>query len=372
MQISIIIPTYNEARNIGRVLTGIQEVIALSDTDTWSIIVVDSHSPDGTARIVKAAQSGSKNIHLIEEPIKGGIARAYLAGIRYAKYTLNSDAFIEFDGDGQHDPQALRALADALNGGADCVVGSRYIPGGSIPAEWKSYRKILSCAGSLYTRLLLELPVRDATSGLKATSLRSRATEHLPLTEEQLLSTSYAYKLQFLHSIAAEGGTIVEVPIAFRMRDFDVSKSSWEDIIESLKVTGILRLRTLSKWRFLRVMSIGALGFLLQTIFFEVVGVYLRIIPPNEAVLLGAEIAILSNFFLNERFSFGDRPATSLKKKLLKFHLVSLTSVLAQFVAVSIAEHFFSTSSAALQVCYLLGVGCGLIANYLGYFFWVW
>jgi dolichol-phosphate mannosyltransferase len=372
MRISIIIPTYNEAENIGGVLEGIQQVTGQPSEHDWSVIVVDSNSPDGTARVVKEFQKDAKNMYLIEEPSKQGIARAYLVGIRYAKDTLASDAFIEFDGDGQHDPQALLLLADALASGADCVVGSRYISGGSIPAEWKLYRKMLSYGGSICARLVLDLPIRDATSGLKATSLQNHIAKHLPLSEGQLLSSSYAYKIQFLHAITINGGRIVEVPITFRMRDFDISKSSWKDITESLKVIGILRLRTLPQWRLLRVVGVGAIGFLIQTIFFEILGVYLKVVSPGIAVLIGAEFAILSNFFLNQKFSFGNRPTTSIKSKLIKFHIVSLASVVTQWACVSVAEYFVPTTSVAFQLFYVFGVALGFAMNYIGYAFWVW
>lgn len=247
MRVSVIIPTYNEAASIECVLSEIQAAISHADEHDWSVIVVDANSPDKTARLVRKIQSTRNDIHLIVEPEKRGIGRAYLAGIQYAKDTLKSDAFVEFDGDGQHDPTILPSLVKTLADGADCVIGSRYIPGGSIPREWKLYRKVLSRGGSTFARMVLRLPVRDVTSGLKATSLRSAAAGQLPLSEERLLSPRYAYKIQFVHAITKGGGTFAEIPMTFRTRGFDYSKSSWNDIVDSLKVIVMLRLQSLPK-----------------------------------------------------------------------------------------------------------------------------
>ena len=372
MRISILIPTYNEAENIITVLKEMKCVLSADTQHEWLVTVVDANSPDGTAQAVEEFQKNWEAVHLIKESAKRGIARAYLTGIHYAKHVLDADAFIEFDGDGQHDPRFLLSLANKLEEGADCVVGSRYLPGGSVPSEWELYRRVLSYCGSLYARILLELPVRDATSGLKATSLRSPIVQYLPLAEQELLSFNYAYKLQFLYAIANNGGEIVEIPINFRIRDFDISKSTWHDITESLKVTGLLRLRSLSSWRLLRVVLIGGIGLLIQTVFFEIVGVWLKLLQPSTAVLVGAEFAILSNFFLNQKFAFADSNSTSNKWKLLKFHLVSLTSVLFQWFFVFTAEQVFPHSALFIQLFYLIGVVAGLFSNYIGYYFWVW
>jgi len=252
MRVTIIIPTYNEAGRIGTLLEEIEAIVAESPEHEWSIVVVDANSPDGTGTIVRDAAALYGNIHLLSEEEKRGIASAYIVGMRYAIEKLHADAFIEFDGDGQHDPRDVPRLVNELAKGFDYVIGSRYVPGGSIPKEWALYRKVLSRFGSLYARLLLELPVYDATSGLKATRVATVA-RFLPLTEDQLLSRQYAYKLQFLYAVSRSGAAIGEIPIVFRLRDHDISKSAAVDVLESLYVTLLLRLRTLREWRFLRI-----------------------------------------------------------------------------------------------------------------------
>lgn len=252
MRVSIIIPTYNEAGRVGTLLEELEVVVSQSPEHEWSIVVVDANSPDGTGAIVSHAAARHGNIHLISEKEKRGIASAYIVGMQYAIEKLHVDAFIEFDGDGQHDPRDVSRLVNQLTKGFDYVIGSRYVQDGSIPKGWAFYRKVLSRFGSLYARLLLGLPVHDVTSGLKATRVATVA-RFLPLTEDQLLSRQYAYKIQFVYAVSRSGATVCEIPISFRLRDHDISKSAAGDILESLRVTLLLRLQTLREWRFLQI-----------------------------------------------------------------------------------------------------------------------
>jgi dolichol-phosphate mannosyltransferase len=243
MRITIIIPTYNEAGTIGALLDELLEVLKAMSRHEWSILIVDGHSSDRTPSIVRERIAGDARIHLIEEPEKRGIAMAYLTGINHAIDELHTDAFIEFDGDGQHDPHDIPRLVAKFDEGCDYVIGSRYVLGGGVPKGWAWHRKFLSRYGSIYTRLLLRLPIKDVTSGFKLTrakDIRSRIT----LTPERLLSRHYAYKIQLLTEMVRSGARVAEVPITFRSREHDTSKSTRRDIIESLRVTAILRLQT--------------------------------------------------------------------------------------------------------------------------------
>jgi dolichol-phosphate mannosyltransferase len=244
MKVAVLIPTYNEAGAIGALFDEMAAVFAVATRHEWHVVVIDAHSPDGTAEVVRAKAEQYPNVHLIVEEGKRGIAVAYITGIKYALHSLGADAFVEFDGDGQHDPRDIVRLIEALEQGSDHAIGSRYVAGGSIPPEWALYRKILSRFGSLYARWLLDLPVYDATSGLKAT--RAGVARYLPLEEDRLLSKQYAYKLQFLYELSRAKVRIQEVPIVFRLREHDTSKSTLRDIIDSLRVTLLLRLRVLN------------------------------------------------------------------------------------------------------------------------------
>ena len=155
MRISVVIPTYNESGSIASLLDELQNVFTARPHHQWDVVVVDGASTDGTPDIVRKKMAVHKNIYLIEEGEKRGIAAAYMTGIRYVIDTLQADAFMEFDGDGQHDPRDIPNLVAKLDEGYDYVIGSRYVKGGSAP-EWAWRRKLLSRFGSLYTRWLLE------------------------------------------------------------------------------------------------------------------------------------------------------------------------------------------------------------------------
>jgi len=373
MHISIIIPTYNEEGAIGKLLDALIRMSTHAAQFRFSIIVVDANSPDSTQDIVRQKAKRYKNIHLIPEKEKRGIAPAYLDGMRFAIHTLKADAYIEFDGDGQHNPDDIPLLLKEFVSGYDYVIGSRYVPGGTIPQTWSFYRKFLSRFGGWFGRWLLELQVHDVTSGFKLSRIHGYA-EKLPLSSNLLLTNHYAYKIQLLHEMILLGARTKEVPINFLIRKDDVSKSTWRDIVESLRVVMILRLKNITQWKLLRVALVGGVGFIIQTIIFETIGIQLAIVPASIAVVIGAEAAIISNFFLNNRFTFFENKVTTstLPIKLLRFHLVSSGSVFLQWLFVFTAESVLSGNILVIRLAYILGITVGFIFNYTCYHLFIW
>ncbi|OGY67594.1 MAG: hypothetical protein A3I89_01230 [Candidatus Harrisonbacteria bacterium RIFCSPLOWO2_02_FULL_41_11] len=213
----------------------------ISKHQMW-ILIVDGNSPDGTAEAARQKKKVHQNINLIIEKEKRGLGMAYLTGMNYAIHNLKADAFIEFDGDGQHDPKDIKRLVAELDNGYDYVIGSRYVAGGSIPEEWGWHRKFLSRFGSLFIKWLLHLPTNDNTSGLKLTRVAGFA-EKLLLNEKEILSKRHAYKIHLLYEMLALGAKTKEIPIKFLERGGGASKSSLEDIIESLRVALVLYFR---------------------------------------------------------------------------------------------------------------------------------
>ena len=243
-KITVIIPTYNEQSAIGRLIDIIEREFDAIPKHKMSILVVDGNSPDGTAGIVKEKMKKYQNLHLLVEKEKRGLGIAYVNGMRYAVDSLSADAFIEFDGDFQHNPEDIKRLVAEFDNGYDYVIGSRYVPGGSIPGEWAWYRKLLSRFGSLFAKRALRLSTKDNTSGFKLTRVKDFFNK-LSLSEDKLLSRSYAYKIQLLYEMTRAGAKIKEIPIKFLERQGGNSKSSFEDILESLKVVLILFYRKL-------------------------------------------------------------------------------------------------------------------------------
>lgn len=246
MKIVVIIPTYNEERTISGLIDALEAEFQKIPHHQMAILVIDGNSPDGTAETVTSKKGLYKNVELIIEKQKSGLGMAYITGMKHAMEKMKADAFIEFDGDFQHDPKDIPRLVAELDRGYDYVIGSRYVPGGEIPVEWSFYRKFLSRVGSLLAKWVLNLPTNDNTSGLKLSRVKNFA-EKLPLSEDKILSKRHAYKIHLLYEMIKAGAKVKEIPIKFLDRKIGGSKSTAEDIIESLKVIFILRLRMFRK-----------------------------------------------------------------------------------------------------------------------------
>lgn len=241
MKITIIIPTYNEGEVIGSLLEAVITETRQIKNHQFTILVVDSNSKDQTQAEVKQKMERYKNIYMLVED-RRGLGRAYLSGFNFVIDNLKSDAFMEFDGDFQHNPKDIKKLVTRLDEGYEYIIGSRYIPGGTIPKEWPWYRKAVSALGNAVIRFGLSLKVHDATSGFKLTKIRGFENK-MPLQEGELISYRHAYKIHFLYSMIKGGAKTIEVPIEFLNRDKGFSKSTWEDIKESLRVVAVLRFR---------------------------------------------------------------------------------------------------------------------------------
>ncbi len=234
MNIVVVIPTYNEAANIGRmidILVG-KEFPQIKN-HKMMLLVLDDKSPDGTGRIIKEKQSKYKNLFLLEGE-KEGLGAAYIRGFRYAIDVLKADGVMEMDADFQHDPADVRRFVDEFDNGADYVIGSRLIKGGSIPKDWSFKRKFLTRGGSLFSRItLLSWEIHDFTTGFRLARVKGFLDQ---IDFEKIFSRSYAYKIRLLYEMRARGGKIKEIPIKFIDREKGWSKMDSEDFFESLKV----------------------------------------------------------------------------------------------------------------------------------------
>jgi dolichol-phosphate mannosyltransferase len=220
----VILPTYNEAENILEVLDRVRDAVPEAD-----VLVVDDGSPDGTADLAEQwAVDHGGGLSVLRRAGKQGLGSAYRAGFAEG-LALGYDALIEMDSDLSHDPAALPSLINAVDSGADLAIGSRYVPGGSIPA-WPKYREYLSRGGNRYASLLLGLQVRDATAGFRCYS----ATMLQQINLDRVTADGYGFQIEMAYAVARRGGRIVEVPISFTDRVRGTSKMSWRIIIEAL------------------------------------------------------------------------------------------------------------------------------------------
>jgi dolichol-phosphate mannosyltransferase len=223
-RVVMVVPTYNEAENLAWIVGRLREAQPGVD-----VLVVDNGSPDGTGRIADELAAADPSVQVLHRTEKAGLGAAYRAGFRVA---LNAgyDVIGEMDADGSHQPEQLSRLLEALRGGADLVIGSRWVPGGSI-VNWPKSREALSRGGNLYVRLLLGMPVRDATAGFR---LFRRATlEKIDI--DQVTSTGYVFQTDMAYRTLQAGLKVVEVPIEFVERVRGDSKMSPDVATESLK-----------------------------------------------------------------------------------------------------------------------------------------
>ena len=218
----VILPTFDERPTIEQVIRGV-----LDRPDDVSILVVDDSSPDGTADAVRAIAADDPRVRLRERPARSGLASAYLAGFDLA-LEEGYDLIVEMDCDLSHDPAELGRLLEAATK-AGLVIGSRYVPGGSV-TNWSKLRLGLSRAGNLYARLMLGLPIHDATSGYRV----YRREVLRRLLAKPVASDGYGFQVELALRAWRCGIDIAEVPITFREREHGSSKISRRIVIEAL------------------------------------------------------------------------------------------------------------------------------------------
>ena len=223
MRALVVLPTYEEADNIAEVLRRLRAAVPAAH-----VLVVDDSSPDGTADVAKAAGVEVGGIEVVVRPGKAGLGSAYRHGFREG-LAEGYDVLVEMDSDLSHDPASLPDLLRAVEQGADLALGSRYVPGGSIP-HWPVHRRALSRLGNRYAARMLRLPVRDSTSGFRA-----YCAEMLRRIElDAVRADGYGFQIETAYRVAQLGGRIVERPIEFRDRERGTSKMSLRIVVEAL------------------------------------------------------------------------------------------------------------------------------------------
>lgn len=222
----VVVPTYNEAENIGPTLSRLRASVPSID-----VLVVDDGSPDGTGVLADKRAAEDDRVQVLHREAKQGLGAAYLAGFAWG-LTRGYDVLVEMDADGSHQPEQLPRLLDALED-ADLVLGSRWVAGGSV-VHWPLHRKALSRGGNLYTRLTLGIPIHDATGGFRA--FRRTTLDGIDLMS--VTSEGYCFQIDLARRALAAGYRVVEVPITFVEREHGKSKMNGAIVRESLvKVT---------------------------------------------------------------------------------------------------------------------------------------
>jgi dolichol-phosphate mannosyltransferase len=222
-RVLVIIPTYQEAENLPLILARVRAAVPEAD-----VLVADDNSPDGTGGLADAIAADDGQIHVLHRPGKQGLGAAYLDGFSWG-LARGYDILVEMDADGSHPPEQLPDLLLRIDAGADLVLGSRWVDGGSV-VNWPRSREIISRGGSLYSRLALGLQLRDITGGYRA--FRSTALEKLDLSE--VASQGYCFQVDLAQRAVRRGLRVDEVPITFVEREHGVSKMNRGIVVEAL------------------------------------------------------------------------------------------------------------------------------------------
>lgn len=235
----IIVPTYNERDNIVVLLDSIGEARSRLDPRCeLSVLVVDDSSPDGTADAVRAHPSFGTRTQLLVRTSKDGLGAAYKAGMRYAIETLRADILFEMDADLSHDPAEVPEMLARIADGADFVIGSRYVRGGTLPEHWGWNRRVISWLANTGARSVLGLRrVHDCSGGYRAIRRDVIASVGLDSIE----ATGYGFQISLLYRARQAGFRIVEVPIAFANRTEGSSKMRLRDWYEMAYLVFSLR-----------------------------------------------------------------------------------------------------------------------------------
>jgi dolichol-phosphate mannosyltransferase len=226
------LPTYNERENLERMVRALRE-------QGVSVLVIDDNSPDGTGELADSLARELDGVEVLHRPQKEGLGPAYLAGFRRALGS-GAELILEVDCDFSHDPADVPRLIEAA-GQADLVLGSRYVPGGSV-RNWGLIRRVVSAGGSLYARVLLGVAVRDLTGGFKC--FRRAVLEAIDL--EAISSRGYAFQIETTYRALRAGFRVAEIPITFVDRELGGSKMSRRIVLEAIWRVPALRLRALT------------------------------------------------------------------------------------------------------------------------------
>ncbi len=359
LRVCFVIPTYNEALNVTPLLRRLCELYPDDDT---AFLIVDDESPDGTARLVREFADGEdenerrRRVHLLEGR-RRGLGDAYVRGIAHALTALGADVIVQMDADFSHDPADARKLLAHLTAGADVAIGSRYVAGGAVDARWSARRRLLSRWGNRMARWIAGLAaVRDCTAGfkaIKAGALRAAKVENIRVQ-------GYAFQIVLLHRLIHAGARIIEEPVYFRERERGHTKLGARDLVEFFYHVWWLRLVT--HRTFIKFAVTGLSGVLINLGSFQVLldlGVHKLLASP-----LAIELSIISNFLLNNYWTFAERALTGRKRiRGLKFNLVSLMTLVLSYATFIVLSTLFPEARPVLLQ------GCAILpAAFLNYF----
>jgi len=312
----LILPTYNEVENIESL---IKEIFALQsniNTHRLHVIVVDDHSPDGTANIVGQQMKTFSRLHLVSG-VKTGLGDAYKRGFSFALETFNPDLLLQMDADGQHEPKVIPELIKLADKDHDLIIGSRFISGGSTP-NFSKWRRFLAVFGNWLVRWFGGITnVKDCTSGFRCIKANLISKCNLGVFSTK----GYSFQSSLVYELLRNGGKPIEIPIIFSARTKGHSKLSFMDQVEF--VFNLTKIAYRNSGEFIKYCFVGIAGAIVNISVYILLTRYFQV-RIEIAPLVALEMSIMSNFILDNYWTFVERPRKlSLIKKAINFHLAA-------------------------------------------------
>lgn len=361
-KVCVILPTYNEAENVNDVIPEIFTQAPAIPTHDLHVLVVDDNSPDGTQHVVCTLMERFQNLHLITGP-KRGLGEAYKRGIDDAMKRLSPDIVFQMDADGQHDPGLIPLFVYLANHGFSLVIGSRFAPGGSTP-DFSRRRRVMSLLGNRMIRFLGGLPrIHDCTSGFRCIK-----AEVLNKCDFRYLCTrGYSFQSSALWELLRHGARVIEVPMMFRGRIHGESKLTSRDLVEFL--VNVVKLRLRQSEEFIRFALVGLSGLLVNlgsyVLLTRKIGFGIALAYP-----IAIELSILSNYFLNDVWTFKYRRVTiPVYHRLFRFHVVAALAGSLNYLVFLILVYLMHVYDILANV---IGISIGMLVNYFLNSIWTW
>ena len=370
MKVVVIIPTYNEKGNIEKLINILEEeVFPKINNHEMHILIADDNSPDGTADEVRKLMDKWKNLD-INVGEKKGLGAAYVRAMSYA-IENGAGVMFEMDADLQHDPEKIPDFLKKIDEGYDMVIGTRYSDGGSIPSGWPIQRKMFSVLGNLVVRfILLKFSIHDWTGGFRAVRKEVFLKEKAELTNFK----GYTFQVSFLNKAVRDGFKIAEVPFHFGERHIGSSKiAPFNYITDLMEYVIVASFKEKIFGPFGKFLVVGGIGFVLQAVILRVLVEWFSV-NPSIANLLGAVVAIFSNFNLNNFWTFKTEQIKGIGHYLWKMSHFYATSAIGVIVIqtgiITLGDALFGKH--LYFIYFIIGTGVLLVYNFTVYRFIIW
>lgn len=385
----IIVPTYNEKENVRKLIPVFADIFATIKNWDMHVLIVDDTSPDDTAGEVRKLMKTYPWVHLHVNAKKNGLGAAYLSGMKEAFTNLDADVIFEFDADFSHDPTKIPAILAKVDEGYDMVMGSRYIKGGGIPQDWGLYRQFLSVIGNLFIVLVFtDFRIRDWTGGYRAITRKVYDAVGHEMTDPKF--SGYTFQVGFLRKVVLKGFKVAEVPFHFVDRKVGKSKMGSETITTTLKFVLDTRLAEITQSHVFKFAIVGGIGFVVTSVgtflfprFSFVTSASLALQnathliflnPSGVASIFATELAIISNFTLNNFFTFTDRKLklSQVPSKFIQFNIGSLGAMIITLLIVGTGTAITGSAFLSKFSWLIIATLIAMIVNYTVYSKLIW